>query len=105
LKMARKEIKVGTVAITCGSNWPLLNDGLLVVVTAVGHRMDPSRYTIKRVDGQLLPLVGGEFYKAMTAKISGARLIPVDEDGTDNGVTARPASQPRTDKAPAGVAA
>lgn len=103
--MAKKEIKAGTVAITCGSRVPKLNDGLLVVVTFVGHRMNPNRYTIRRVDGQPMPLVGTEYHKVKSCKISGARLIPVDGDGTDNTVTQRPASTPRTDTAPAGVAA
>ena len=103
--MAKKEIKVGTVAITCGSRVPKLNDGLLVVVTFVGHRMDPNRYTIRRVDGQTMPLVGTDLHKVKTAKISGARLIPIDEAGTDNGLTARPVSKPRTDKVHSGVAA
>lgn len=74
-----KRIVIGTVAVTRGSRVPILNDGLLVVVVQVGHRMDINRYRIQLVTGQPLPRVGNQFYKQRTAKISAARLLPVDD--------------------------
>jgi hypothetical protein len=73
----QQKIVVGTVAITRGSRVPILNDGLLVVVVQIGHRMDINRYRIQSVTGQPLPRVGNQFYKQRTAKISAARLLPV----------------------------
>lgn len=77
--MKQQQIVVGTVAITRGSRVPILNDGLLVVVAKVGHRMDINRYRIQSVTGQPLPRVGNQFYKQRTAKISAARLLPADD--------------------------
>ena len=83
-------------------------DRLLVVVVAVGHRMNPNRYTIRRVDGQFLGLVSGAFYKHSTALISAARLIPTDETGTDNsldtGRVPRYAQQPLSSGMPSKAA-
>ena len=72
-----KGIVVGTVAVTRGSRVPLLNDGLLVVVVEIGHRMDINRYRIRLVTGQPLPCVGNQFYSKFSAKTSAARLLPV----------------------------
>ena len=77
--MKQQQIVVGTVAITRGSRVPILNDGLLVVVVQIGHRMDINRYRIQSVTGQPLPRVGKDFFKQRTAKISAARLLPVDD--------------------------
>lgn len=106
--MSKSPINVGTIAITRGSKVPLINDGVLVVVVAVGHRMNPNRYTIRRVDGQFLGLVSGAFYKHSTALISAARLIPTDETGTDNsldtGRVPRYAQQPLSSGMPSKAA-
>ena len=75
----KQEIVIGTVAMTRGSRVPILNDGLLVVVVQVGHRMDINRHRIQLITGQPLPCVGGKFYKQRIAKISAARLLPVDD--------------------------
>ena len=77
--MKQKQIMVGTVAITCGSRVPILNNGLLVVVVQVGHRLDINRFRIRLVTGEPLPKVGDQFYKKRSAKISAARLILVDD--------------------------
>lgn len=74
-----KGIVVGTVAVTRGSRVPVLNDGLLVVVVDIGHRMDFNRYRIRLVTGQPLPCVGNHFYNRLSAKISAARLLPIDD--------------------------
>jgi hypothetical protein len=78
--MQQQQIVVGTVAITRGSRVPILNDGLLVVVVQVGHRMDINRYLIRLITGQAFPCVGRDFYKHRTAKISAARLQAVDDE-------------------------
>lgn len=74
-----KCIVIGTVTVTCGSCVPTLNDGLLVVVVHIGHRMDINRYRIRSLTGEPLPYVGNQFYRLLTAKISAARLLPVDD--------------------------
>ena len=76
--MAHQQIGVGTVAITRGSRAPILNDGLLVVVTNVGHFMNPNRYSIQQVTGEPFPLVGNDFYKHRRARITGTRLVPIE---------------------------
>ena len=43
MKQKQQNIVIGTVAITRGSRVPILNDGLLVVVVQIGHRMDINR--------------------------------------------------------------
>ncbi|MCW5587262.1 MAG: hypothetical protein KIS75_14105 [Chromatiales bacterium] len=77
--MKQKKIVVGTVAITRGSRVPILNNGLLVVVVHVGHRMDINRYRIRLLTGAPFPQVDDLFYKMLTAKISAARLLPIDD--------------------------
>ena len=73
-----KCIVVGTLAVTCGSRVPILNDGLLVVVVHIRHRMDINRYRTRSVTGEPLPYAGNQFYRMLTAKTCAARLLPVD---------------------------
>lgn len=52
-----KDVKVGDVCLTVNTKHPAVNDGVLVVITAVDHTSRDARgnstpYLIKRVDGQ-----------------------------------------------------
>jgi hypothetical protein len=95
-----RPIGIGTICITRGSKVPIVNDGLLVVVTAIrpasqGGLRAPYPLQIQRVDGQPLGLVGKEWFKHQKAWIQGWRLIPIDPDGTNDSITtAKPQTAP-----------
>lgn len=84
------KFKVGQVCVTQGSRWPLLNDGLTVVVIGINpqatdHRGLPTPYWVRRIDGQrfastLCPQSGARrFYAGTVSWVAEHRLRSFDE--------------------------
>lgn len=87
MKRAQR-LKPGTICITVNSDYPVLNNGALVVVLRTDFAGFPTRpYRVARVDGQPLACVTREnggltFFKTTEAWCCRRKLKPVD-DGAD----------------------
>jgi hypothetical protein len=85
-----RPLQAGDLCITQNADHPVLNNGLLVVITAV----DPARtagdhFQIRRVDGQPIPSCGDNEGKLALFKMSSAwahafKLRRIDPDAKDD---------------------
>lgn len=98
--MTARRLKVGDLCVTVGTDHPVLNDGLLVVIigfnpTIKSHTGESTPWHIRRIDGQAfpsttVPSTGAiSLFKCTGAFAVARKLKRVDGTGRDAAAGAR----------------